>query len=196
MPFEVTTKMDSISEGLLPDSLDRSINEKLLLHGTAPETVQLILRNGFNERFSDGLLGSGIYLAEDPAKIDQYAKIDRAPSENLHVLHDHLYKRNKIPHPGKVFYAFVSRVALGFPVYTLDAENVKRDPAQKVFATEEKRQLSDVPGSVPATAYHSLICEVGGLLQRHREFCIYNAHNILPEYVVSYRRIPKKEHAA
>ena len=74
--------------------LDAEINEKLLLHGTKPETVLPILANGLNERFCGGLFGHGTYLAEEVEKIDQYVHIDTdfdAGSGPRAELHARLY---------------------------------------------------------------------------------------------------------
>jgi len=64
-------KLDAASEGFSL-SLNDDVNEKILLHGTRPETLLTLLQNGLSERFSGGLFGNGSYLAEDPSKIDQY----------------------------------------------------------------------------------------------------------------------------
>lgn len=192
--FDLKTKLDDklLKELGLDTDFSKAINEKALLHGTSPETLTKILRNGFSEKFSGGLLGKGIYLSEDPSKIDQYSTIDRAPSVELQYLHEKLYEKDR--HPGKVFYCLVTQAALGFPVHTKDAETVENDPGQKLFATDAKRELTSIPGSMPAVPYHSLVAKAGPdcFLQRHREFCIYHARNILPRYIIAYRRHPTR----
>ena len=49
------TKLDRASH---PLALEPAVNEKLLLHGTKPPLIPVILSNGLNERFSGGLFGT------------------------------------------------------------------------------------------------------------------------------------------
>merc|ERR1712139_485798 len=70
----VKTKLDDAARKLL--NLDEAVNEKCLLHGTKPDHALSIIHNGLNEKLSGGLFGKGVYLAEDPSKIDQYCTPD------------------------------------------------------------------------------------------------------------------------
>ena len=114
------TKLDVATSSLRLNGreLDQTLNEKWLLHGTKPESVIPILESGLNERLSGGIFGSGIYLAEDAEKIDQYTRPDEPnianPGEDLEELRDILYgggedsvTRPHDGHNGDIFYAFV-----------------------------------------------------------------------------------------
>lgn len=188
---DVATKLDKQAEAL---GCDDSFNEKILLHGTVNAVLESILHNGMNERFSGGFFGKGTYLAEDPAKIDQYCTADLkkdAGSEDLH-LHAMLYDSHKIAHPGKVFYCFACRAALGYSVHTKDGEK-SADGSLKLFVSDDKRELSQIPNVSPPISYHSLVAGVGSRsdgykVARHREFIIFHASQILPTYLIAYER--------
>jgi len=175
--------------------LDDAVNEQLLLHGTKPENIVTILQNGLNERFSSGLFGSGVYLAEDPSKIDQYCTPDDEANSDVaadvRLLHDTLY--DEVPHPGRCFYAFGVRVSLGFPVYTKDGEYDSMNSSESVWATSDKRELSAIPGSTPKVHYQSLIAECGKgeeyKVKRHREFISFDGDKTILEYLLAYRRV-------
>lgn len=186
----VTTKLDEAATKL---GVDWSINEKLLLHGTRPETLLTILQNGLNERFSGGVFGHGSYLAEDPAKADQYCTPDPGRCDALRELHKRLYDELKLDHPGRVFYAVACRVVVAFPVFSKDGEANMSRPYNQMFATMDKRELATIPGSNPPIHYHTAIIESGPAdqgfkLTRHREFVVYHSDHIFGEYVIAYTR--------
>ena len=53
-------------------------NEVVLLHGTKPGVVADIMCNGLDPSLAmAGKFGSGTYLAEDAAKVDQYMTEDK-----------------------------------------------------------------------------------------------------------------------
>eukprot|EP00927_Polykrikos_kofoidii_P085934 TRINITY_DN9485_c0_g1_i2.p1 TRINITY_DN9485_c0_g1~~TRINITY_DN9485_c0_g1_i2.p1 ORF type:complete len:756 (-),score=95.60 TRINITY_DN9485_c0_g1_i2:194-2461(-) len=174
------TKLDSARAQLGFDEV--SVNQQLLLHGTKPDTILHILQNGLDERFSGGLFGKGIYLAEDPSKIDQYC---RAETGDLNEL---LYCAYGLTHPGEIFYSFAIKVALGMPVSTKDAET-DLATGGSVWATSDKRQLAVIPNTDPPIHYHSLVAETGGKVVRHREFVVFNGDLTVPEYLIAYKRI-------
>lgn len=60
------------------DSYDHSLNEALLWHGTAPSNIHAIATSGMDERVCrvDGMLGAGLYFAQDSCKAGQYAPPD------------------------------------------------------------------------------------------------------------------------
>merc|ERR1711871_192549 len=82
------------------DSCDQSLNEVLLWHGTAAKNIAAITTSGMDERVSrvDGMLGAGLYFAQDSCKAGQYAPRD---SHGSH-------------------WFFLSRVLLGNPSITRD----------------------------------------------------------------------------
>eukprot|EP00939_MAST-03C_sp_MAST-3C-sp1_P003994 g3994.t1 len=62
-------------------------NEVMLFHGTSPDTVPLIFKGGFNERWGQfgGLFGAGQYFAELASKADQYCtKVNK--DKNLYTM--------------------------------------------------------------------------------------------------------------
>lgn len=165
------------------------LNEKLLLHGTKPELVIKILHHGMNERYSGGLFGHGLYLAEDPEKIDQYCTVDPqsgARRGDLRELHWHLYGEDRGP-PCDVFYAFLCQATLGFSVRTHDGVTATVG-ATKVFASDDMREFADIPRSTPPTPYHSLVAETGAKIMRHREFVLCDATRQVAKYLVAYQR--------
>eukprot|EP00929_Paragymnodinium_shiwhaense_P043487 TRINITY_DN22363_c0_g1_i5.p1 TRINITY_DN22363_c0_g1~~TRINITY_DN22363_c0_g1_i5.p1 ORF type:complete len:289 (-),score=62.78 TRINITY_DN22363_c0_g1_i5:263-1129(-) len=192
---KVETKLDSAARSL-GMALDDRVNEKILLHGTKPDLVLAILQNGLNERFSGGLFGSGIYVAEDPSKIDQYCTPDAECGEvgdpDVKLLHEKLYGSER-SHPGRVFYGFVVRVTLGYPVYTKDGENNADNQSESVWATKTKRELAEIPDSSPPVHYHSLVAMAGAdcKVKRHREFLSFDGDRTILEYLFAYRRVPK-----
>lgn len=170
--------------------VDARINEKFLLHGTKPDTVIAILQGGLNERYSGGLFGNAVYLAEDAEKIDQYVTSDRT-FDSRNELHRRLYRSGSTPFVPKVFYCFVVRAVLGFPCKTKDG-TARLDDGGKVFGIPgNTRVLGYIPDTVPANTiqFHSLIAELGGKLSRHREFMVFDGDRIYPEYLLAYRRV-------
>ena len=52
------------------------LNETFMLHGTTAASLPSVITTGLTSGFSrKGYFGNGIYLAEDPAKSDQYCKL-------------------------------------------------------------------------------------------------------------------------
>eukprot|EP00927_Polykrikos_kofoidii_P084012 TRINITY_DN8746_c0_g1_i2.p1 TRINITY_DN8746_c0_g1~~TRINITY_DN8746_c0_g1_i2.p1 ORF type:complete len:404 (-),score=56.99 TRINITY_DN8746_c0_g1_i2:744-1955(-) len=201
---QVKSKLHAAAAQLQKEGVTEEVQELFLLHGTKPQSIRSIMRNGLNEKMSSGLFGKGIYLAEDVSKIDQYCTVDSGPcasEEGLQTLHEELYSDSDLQHPGAVFYAFVCRATIGIPIYTKDGEHNMHPPGNKLFLNEDKRELSVVPGSDPPVMYHTLIAEAGPSregfrLQRHREFVIFESNRVLEEYLVAYKREldPKKYH--
>lgn len=198
----IRTKLEDCS---LPDPelgpLDAACNEKWFLHGTKPENVMHILYSGLNGRLSSGLFGSGCYLAEDAAKIDQYTTPDiGAGDASLREMHAVLYPEGgpqQLPErlipcfqPGRdedVFYAFVIRGVCG---HAAVVKNAKADvDGNPVFATGGTRELNVVPGVTPSIRYHSLLAELGEVIIRFREFVIFNSSQVVESYLIAYRRV-------
>jgi len=195
---DITTKLDAAITNF---DIDPSVCERFLWHGTTPDIVTAILQNGMNERFSDGHFGKGTYLAEDAAKMDQYVISDKKDDAKMNHLHECLYTSQGMDHPGKVYYAFACRTILGFPAFTKDGKttsecivgNAFLPSGQPVFAGSDERELAAIPEVHPLIPYHSMVVECGPAaqgyaLQRHREFVITHATQILPEFLVAYRR--------
>jgi len=116
----VQTLMDWASKKF---ELDEGCNEKILLHGTSPATLEAIFANGLDPGYTERpAFGFGNYLAEDPTKTDQYCRIASAPkaAEETAIkrLHQTLYGADQAPFPFEVHYMLVCRAVLGCPLYT------------------------------------------------------------------------------
>jgi hypothetical protein len=166
------------------DSLDRTVNEVYLAHGTKPDTLLSVITGGLNERFSGGLFGQGTYFAEDIAKNDQYVTQDTKLGDHKE-LHELLYDR--VRHPGKIFYVFLCRVAFGHFCRTKDA-NTNMDTGAGLWSSAQ-RELAAIPGTAPSELHHGLLSEVGGTIQRYREFITFHGDRIYPEYLLAYHRV-------
>ena len=174
----------------LPGQMRANVNEAFLMHGTKPHVVIDIISKGMNERYAGdafgALFGQGSYLAEDAGKCDQYTKIDLQLDGS--DLHKRLYSPS-VPHPGKVFYILVCRVARGYHVRTeTNSRPFKSaDTGQPIFPVNE-RELSPVKGiSAPNILHHSLLADVIHIM-RYREFLVFHSDYIYPEYLLAYQR--------
>jgi len=65
-------------------SLNESLNEVFLWHGSSLAKIDSILEDGFDERISNlgGMLGGGVYFAEDSCKSGQYSEKSIARSRS------------------------------------------------------------------------------------------------------------------
>mmetsp|Transcript_45254 Transcript_45254/g.145037 ORF Transcript_45254/g.145037 Transcript_45254/m.145037 type:complete len:220 (-) Transcript_45254:133-792(-) len=115
-PIEIRPALAEATSGL-PGHCDDTVRERYLLHGTRPELVLSIMRDGLNERFtSRAFFGFGAYLCEDACKADQYVMPEFVDARNLSSeLHQVLFAdAEQWPYPrGRVYYTFLCRVALG-----------------------------------------------------------------------------------
>eukprot|EP00747_Dinoflagellata_sp_TGD_P006167 gnl/TRDRNA2_/TRDRNA2_115852_c1_seq1.p1 gnl/TRDRNA2_/TRDRNA2_115852_c1~~gnl/TRDRNA2_/TRDRNA2_115852_c1_seq1.p1 ORF type:complete len:343 (+),score=29.23 gnl/TRDRNA2_/TRDRNA2_115852_c1_seq1:50-1030(+) len=217
----ICTKLDA-EAARMPGRKEPDCNEVFFLHGTKPQLVLPILHNGFNDRMTkaEGAFGAGIYLAEDPEKIDQYGCSDsKYEAPGLEDLHARLYRPGGNSHPDDdLFYCFVVRAACGATLTTKGLDQLcaacrsggtwsssaricavcgfDRDPPMAdcdtgaiLFETPERRELIQVPGSVPPIHFHSLLVETGKAVKRFRECIIYDANRIYAEYLLAYRRV-------
>ncbi len=172
-------------------TLSEACNEVILLHGTNPDRLLALLSTGLNERYSGTgagtAFGDGVYLAEDVGKTDQYVGADSAydPSSELHK---RLYGRT-VRHPGDVFYVLVVRAALGYPVRTQQPGQTatSMDNGEKIFPINF-RELSEVPNVTPPICHHSLIAELGPVIDRYREFVLFHSEYVHIDYVIAYHR--------
>jgi hypothetical protein len=136
-------------------------------------------------RSASSLLHTGTYFAEDAGKNDQYVTRDARYGSNS-KLHEQLYGKS-CRHPNQpVFYLLLCRVSLGCFVTTVDG--LKDSAGNSVFASDQKRELATVPGASPPVHYHSLVAELGGSIQRYREFISFRSEYTYPEYLLAYRR--------
>jgi len=201
----VKTKLAKAATGL-PGKVNEQVNETWLLHGSKPDVLLAILSNGLNDRVTSGRggFGAGIYLAEDPEKADQYCVADpQYASPDLEDLHHRLYRPQGNKHPNEhLHYCFVVRTLLGAPLRTRGLEQTgwpedksasvpTRDcqTGQRLFSTDDRRQLVEMPGSVPPVNHHSLIAERGAAVKRFREFIAFDANQVYAEYLLAYKRV-------
>jgi hypothetical protein len=166
----------------LTKGLDQDVNELYLTHGTKPDVVQSVISGGLNERYSGGIFGHGTYFAEDLGKNDQYVTEDAKFGDHAE-LHKELY--NRVRHPGKVYYVFLCRVAFGNYCTTRDA---RTDDTGASIWSSNQRELAYIPGVAPKEPFHGLLGEVGGAIQRYREFITFHGDRIYPEYLLAYHR--------
>jgi len=198
---------------LLPEAqeLDSTLNEAFLLHGTRPVTIPKIMHAGLNERVNQrGYFGSGTYLAEDAGKADQYTGLDRRFQSrgDLADLHGLLYYSPrdacKPRHAGDVFYMFLCRAALGYPIQSFDGE--WSTCGQHRVRTQDRKfrntnELSPIPTSTTGrTNHHSLIIErydesvsatvwkPRRAVQRYREFVFTHSDRTYPQYLLAVQR--------
>ena len=50
------------------------------------------------------------------------------------------------------------------------------------------RELSAVPGVTPPICHHSLIAELGQVIDRYREFVLFHSEYVHIDYVIAYHR--------
>lgn len=183
----VHSRFDDLSLG----NLEPEVNEKWLLHGTQPHLVMPIFAGGLDERLSSlgSMFGAGVYLSEDPEKVDQYVRPDDGSNPELSELHSQLFNEaQNFTHPGEdLFYVFVVRAVLGVPCYTMDGK-VDESTGAPLFHDEHRRELGYIPGNKPLR-YHCLIADTGDKLKRYREFVVYNGGRTNIRYMLAYRRV-------
>lgn len=168
--------------GNMTTGLESDVNELYLTHGTKPDVVLSVISGGLNERYSGGIFGHGTYFAEDLGKNDQYVTEDTKYGDHRD-LHKELY--GQVRHPGKVYYAFLCRVAFGHFCVTKDA---RTDASGASIWSSAQRELAYIPGVSPPEPFHGLLGETGGSIQRYREFITFHGDRIYPEYLLAYHR--------
>ena len=193
---ELQPKLKKVLAAYTNEWLDESINETFLLHGTKPEVLlsdtASLLSNGPNEKFSGGLFGEGIYLAENACKNDQYVSKDESYQSGgeLKALHEMLYPNKAADHPGSVHYLVLCRVVMGCFVSTKDGCNTEGASAKSVWA-KTKKELSVVGRTHPPIHHHALVAQAGAdcYVKRHREFLQFHGARVYPAYLLGYKRI-------
>eukprot|EP00928_Gymnodinium_smaydae_P073726 TRINITY_DN56879_c0_g1_i1.p1 TRINITY_DN56879_c0_g1~~TRINITY_DN56879_c0_g1_i1.p1 ORF type:complete len:511 (+),score=53.97 TRINITY_DN56879_c0_g1_i1:182-1534(+) len=137
------------------ETLDSSVNEVYLWHGTGPDHLDDILRWGLDERVCsiNGLYGAGLYFASDICKGGQYSR-PAGPSGNTR-------------------YFFYTRVLLGLPYYPSgDTQGARRPPP----FSEKSGKLYD---SVIAN-----VGQANKGRQFHREFVVYDRRQTYAEFLI------------
>eukprot|EP01062_Namystynia_karyoxenos_P010879 TRINITY_DN13882_c0_g1_i5.p1 TRINITY_DN13882_c0_g1~~TRINITY_DN13882_c0_g1_i5.p1 ORF type:complete len:487 (+),score=47.39 TRINITY_DN13882_c0_g1_i5:134-1594(+) len=191
-----TTRLDvaaAVSHSLgpqgrtLPEPLhhDGGLNELRLFHGTRPEAIRPIVREGFNERLcARALFGEAVYLAEDAGKADQYC-VEEPPGAHPEIERE-FYSGSSPRGPHRLCYVFVCRAVCGFPAMTQDGR--VRIDGGPLFATDTRRELVHVDPHSRGERYTSLVAELGRNIVRYREFVVFRGQLVYPEYLLAYRR--------
>lgn len=187
---DIRSRLDMLSSKL---KLDYFWVERFLLHGTRAENVEKILNDGVNERYCQGAVGDGIYLAEDAAKIDQYVSAHSVDDPRCKDLSKLLFDLHGDKHPGRVFYCFACRCTLGMPIRSKNGLTQSDVPGQQVWATPTRRELAAIPWTASKSPHHSLIVESGPRAEgfkilRYREFVITHSNQVLPQYLIAFER--------
>merc|ERR1712194_32056 len=91
------------------------------------------------------------------------------------------------PDGENVFYCFICRALLGYPIHTKDGSTSCDTTAGDVFADRTLRELAYIPNS--NVHHHTLIAEaVPELEKRFRDFVFFHSERIVPEYIIAYKR--------
>ncbi|KAK3604570.1 hypothetical protein CHS0354_026261 [Potamilus streckersoni] len=155
---EVLTSNGMVS--MLQKELYPEINEFFLFHGTKPENVDAIVKQGLDFRIAsdNAMFGKGVYFAESSTKADQYT--------------DQRFQRDT-----KEKRMFLCRVSMGeIGVYN-QPRNLKRAPCMESGCESDKCGHENRYDSV-----------VGDGTWIFREFLIYERYQSYPEYLVTYQR--------
>jgi hypothetical protein len=134
----------------------------------------------------------GCYFAEDIAKTDQYAAVDRE-YEYGSSFHKLVYRDGPSGHPRNCFYVLLCRVVLGHQVHckrsTYDGANPDVFAGFGPEAGTNFKELRFIPGVDPPQPYHSLLAtHARGSALRFREFVLFNTQLIQPAYLIAYHR--------
>ncbi|XP_033744166.1 uncharacterized protein LOC117330056 [Pecten maximus] len=139
------------------------VNEFYFFHGTKPDILESIMKQGLDIRMSGerAMFGQGMYLAESSTKADQYtdAKGNRNQDEKTMLL---------------------TRVCLGKICLLSRPANIKRPPCFIAGCNSDTCSHSDLER-----------CDsvVGDGTWLFREFVLYSQHQSYPEYVITYTRL-------
>mmetsp|Transcript_51204 Transcript_51204/g.100567 ORF Transcript_51204/g.100567 Transcript_51204/m.100567 type:complete len:710 (-) Transcript_51204:82-2211(-) len=179
------------------EPLKEEASEMLLVHGTKPESVYPICFEGLNAKLAQmGAFGKGIYMADNAAKSDQYARPsggfkgkEKDHFDPLHLLHRRLFSGFRgVKHPpGDVCFALVCRSSLG--LWAVTKATVHEPRGQMVFV--DPRKCERLKGGK-----HSLIAEPGqdSVLRRYREFIHFDSDAVYNEFLVCFSRQQKRCH--
>merc|ERR1712039_802380 len=130
------------------------VNERFLFHGTDASTAGKIARFGFDERFSKGMYGYGLYFTPDACKALQYSEED---DFGIHTL-------------------LLSRVIVGDPHYTQTSCPDIRHPPEKCADTGV---LYD-----SVVANPQLMPGAPRGVQHHTEVVVFNGAQTCPVYII------------
>ena len=158
-----------------------SYNPQYLFHGTAnPLAINKIMQHGFTHSRRGGQFGSGLYLADDFAKSDQYMTLDRIGVTNamrpmldgknaMMKLIDHHNTINNLKELGAVRNDLsTSPAGRQEQVYVMLIVKANLGSCLHLVFNEEIATLHDPKGSRPKVAPDGL--ELGGEFERFRKY--------------------------
>ncbi|XP_059146951.1 uncharacterized protein LOC131934836 [Physella acuta] len=174
-------KTTEFLESFMKEELYSEINEHYLFHGTKPEFVATLTKQGLDPKLcTHGMLGKGVYLAEKSTKSDQYA--DPKP------------KAANQPRsaPGTKLYLFLLRAVLG-NTYVVHRDHPRVVRGAERFARPPCMECQDEKCSKDHVFYDSITLDGGGsTVSLYREFVVYSERCCYPEYLITYKRVPPK----
>lgn len=157
--------MESIKD-FAPDK-DPCMNEVYLFHGTREEGARAIAKSGYDMKRAGsnvgGLMGPGAYLADSITKADEYSG-DESLKERV---------------------VLVNKVLLGRPWTLGGSKQAKKDRKILRWATQTK-----VMSILKTQKKHSIFINREGKKPNptFKEYCVFQAPAILPQYIVYYTR--------
>ena len=149
-------------------------NEAYLWHGTSLASARRILTEGFDlRRARAGLFGRGIYLAEHVSKADQYTSADATTTAPPH---------------SEARAVLLCRVSLGTVAYRSDkiVDVADAPPAHPGMVVERKPRAAPAH-PLAALGYTAVVGQLPGHV--YREFVVFDARQVFPQYLVTYERV-------
>jgi len=158
--------MTSAHADAINGELRTACNEVYLWHGCAPKAATGIFNSGFDLGLAGtgagSMLGNCVYLAESPTKSDEYT--DGGEDDTLSTLLDYRC-------------LLLCRVVLGAVL------QLPLRPPRPEFLTRLMTQGDPADGFMALGGYHSVM-----YTGAFREFGVYDADGVYPEYLVLYSR--------
>lgn len=139
------------------------VNEFYFFHGTKPDILESIMKQGLDVRMSadKAMFGQGMYLAESSTKADQYTDVKGKRNQDEKTM-------------------LLTRVCLGkICLLSQAAGSLKRPPCFIAGCNSDSCSHSDLERC------DSVVGDGGWLF---REFVVYSQHQSYPEYVITYTR--------
>lgn len=156
------SKVDKLLNTEWKRRLHSAVNEGYFFHGTKPDKVEALSKQGLDPRmsFGESVFGQAIYMAESSTKADQYT--------------DHRSKeRSKTD-----LQMFLVRACLGNICLMKHVKKLKRPPC-----AESDCQKDDCAHD---NRYDSIVEEEKFIF---REFVAYESSQVYPEYIITYDRV-------
>jgi hypothetical protein len=168
--------------------LDSSVNEVYLFHGTTREIAEVIASRGFDTRMgsqlvtnkiNNGMFGSGVYLAENFSKSNQYVACPLCSGNSISHVQSCNCTSQDIERAGG-YVMIVARVLMGDSHIC-----IKYD--ESVYKGKDGPPLK--PDGKP---YDSIFAEgqenFPGHHLKYREFVVYESSQVYPEFLIYYTR--------